>query len=506
MRMVGVFTRLFRWDGFVQQAISSVLEQTFADFTYYILVNEITRPHVEEYAKTDDRITVLEASERAQGFRSYYKALAEKHKYLITADGDDWLEKNCLQELVFCAEKNNLDMTLCGNSFVIGERVVSGVREVAEDKIMTEKEAWHELPVMYQFMRTLWGCLFRSSMLLKTETLPTSAEYGGYGGDTMTMFYLLSYSGKVGVVKGYLYNYRQGNASAASSTLKAGRIQSDAMLFHYVKNILEEKECGTEENIDFLYCIYLNAIKDTLRLVMAAGGEAKRESIRSVLENPLTTQLFEKEAAGSLIKYTGSTKSISAQLAEIILPIFECENSEGMKENYKIFSVLFPEYYGRITETLFGVITKDTKLLNALIQRNPEGVMIGFLGAFLNISEEDRERVRKLLLLFSSDVVTKSLFCSEKFICDNRYLLLLYFGKQYDKFFEVCSQKLEADPEEEHLILADLWIHLAASLENADLFVEGKIMRFNLLSLLGKETLARAEYEDLKEMGIRLEL
>ena len=59
-KRVGIFMQLYRNEPSMHKAIQSVLEQTYAEFKYYILVSAATKQAVMEYAEKDTRIVVLD--------------------------------------------------------------------------------------------------------------------------------------------------------------------------------------------------------------------------------------------------------------------------------------------------------------------------------------------------------------------------------------------------------------------------------------------------------------
>ena len=114
---VGVYTKIFRNEKSMQCMIDSVLLQTFKDFRFYIVVNNETVNVVKKYTTNDNRVTIILSETDNDDLQNYYLMISERHKYLFSIDGDDWLDYFCLEKMVSFANKNNLDITICGNYF-----------------------------------------------------------------------------------------------------------------------------------------------------------------------------------------------------------------------------------------------------------------------------------------------------------------------------------------------------------------------------------------------------
>ena len=81
--------RVYRNEPEMHKAIQSVLEQTYTNFKYYILVNDKTMEAVRKYQNQDNRIVMIQGKE-GEGFRTYAKYIAKENDYVTTIDADDW--------------------------------------------------------------------------------------------------------------------------------------------------------------------------------------------------------------------------------------------------------------------------------------------------------------------------------------------------------------------------------------------------------------------------------
>lgn len=107
---VSVVTPVYNTAEFIEQAIRSVLGQTYSNFEYIICNNHSTDQSGEiaaRYAAIDPRIRVVHPPNflpQAQNFNFALQQISPASRYTKMVLADDWLFPNCLQEMVARAE------------------------------------------------------------------------------------------------------------------------------------------------------------------------------------------------------------------------------------------------------------------------------------------------------------------------------------------------------------------------------------------------------------------
>ena len=107
---VSVVTPVYNTGEFIEQAIRSVLEQTYQNFEYIICDNHSTDGSGEiaaRYAALHPRIRVVRPPRflpQAQNFNFALQQISPDSRYTKIIQADDWLFPNCLQEMVTRAE------------------------------------------------------------------------------------------------------------------------------------------------------------------------------------------------------------------------------------------------------------------------------------------------------------------------------------------------------------------------------------------------------------------
>lgn len=110
--LVSVVTPVYNTGEYIEQAIRSVLDQTYRKFEYIICNNHSTDASGEiaaRYAALDPRIRIVQPPQflpQAQNFNFALQQISPDSRYTKMILADDWLFPNCLQEMVACAQSS----------------------------------------------------------------------------------------------------------------------------------------------------------------------------------------------------------------------------------------------------------------------------------------------------------------------------------------------------------------------------------------------------------------
>lgn len=104
-------------EAYLRHCIESLINQTFENIEI-ILVDDGSKDHspaiCDQYAEKDSRIIVIhKKNEGLSAARNTGYKHARK-KWLMFVDGDDWVEPNMCEKMVFAAEKYEVQLVMCG--------------------------------------------------------------------------------------------------------------------------------------------------------------------------------------------------------------------------------------------------------------------------------------------------------------------------------------------------------------------------------------------------------
>ena len=145
MPAVSVVIPVYNSEKYVEKCIQSVMAQTLPDLEIIIINDGSTDESgriLRELTQKDSRIVLLEQAN--QGVAAARNQGVEKAtgKYITFVDGDDYLQEDYIELMYNLAEKETLDMVICGLTYVDEggkelNRVVPGVYKRLENEEWT---------------------------------------------------------------------------------------------------------------------------------------------------------------------------------------------------------------------------------------------------------------------------------------------------------------------------------------------------------------------------------
>jgi len=276
MSSVMVYTQAYNAEKTVARTIESVLSQTHRDFAYHIVDNgslDSTGAIIKSFSGRDGRIIAVANAANGKwepgNFFPDVLARCDPGSFFCMVDADDEYKPDFLEKMLAFIEKNRLDFAVCGNDFVSSDNgSLLSVRALEHDLILEGESFGTQFPLYHQFTRTYWGKLFPVPLL--RDSVVNAYNYHSYGTDTLLAQGAFRRATRVGILAGSLHKYYL-NTQSASYHFDAKRVRGDRVLFDAAKDFLMAKAGSiSPQNEHFLYGVYLNAIRDTLRVLAAA--------------------------------------------------------------------------------------------------------------------------------------------------------------------------------------------------------------------------------------------
>lgn len=504
-KRVGIFMRVYRNEPDMHRAVKSVLDQTYKNWKYYILVNEKTKAEMSRYAEQDSRIVIMDG-QPVDGFSFHAKDIAnDGNDYVTTIDADDYYVDCYLEELVGFAEENHIDVTAISYEFIDESGKFLGDRKLDKNVVWRVEQTNQVLKYVYGFFRTIWGKLFSAEVIRKynQERLPNTDEYGGYGGDTLFTFNVLYEAEYVGIVAKVGYKYTISN-KGGTHKLNAGRLQSDVLLFRFVKEFLEKKSIYDENAAKMLFAVYGNAVNDTVCLLYEVNLPENETilALQNIMEHDLTKLLLLRNEAKTLIEIekTDFFKMLFTSLFMSNRCLITEETREGY---YRIYQAVCYAQKRVLNKEEFMVLSANKRAIYDFQIGDRARLCSVLLDAMRNQNEYVVSLFLGIIRKANEVVVLDEVLKDSSFVLCYGELVKNNILAENSLFFESLAalfQKEELPYEAEKLIC--WWNNYAAYIENIEQYILSNEMKVEYLAMIGKMEEAVNVFEELLKLGV----
>lgn len=197
---------VYNAQAYLQDAVSSVLTQSFKDFEL-ILINDGSTDQsgdlCRQMAAEDARVRYIEQENRGQAAVRNRGLKEATGTYIAFADSDDRCHPDLLKTLYETAEQSVVDIALCGY-FMQSDAAASPV--FAQEGVMDAQNLCERLPELKEknLIDPPWNKLYRADFLAQTGVLFPEGEIYE---DTDFNLKLLTFSPRVAVASQCLYYY-----------------------------------------------------------------------------------------------------------------------------------------------------------------------------------------------------------------------------------------------------------------------------------------------------------
>ena len=291
--MITVIMPVFNTKPYLEQAVESVLHQTYQDWEL-VLVDDGSSDGSEDmcdyYTKKDNRIRVIHQDNRGpSGARNTGMKYASG-EYIQFLDSDDWLYPDTLKISYETAVSSNSDMVIFdaqyeGDSFSWHEK--STIPDGTYDSlVILEKLAKPSIPPY------AWNKFCRTS-LYESISFPEGENWE----DVATTFYPVSRAKKIAVLGKPLYHYRQSPDAITKVAIKNGSVHKWRFLqyrkrYEFLKNNYPEIADVAKESV------FINGL---LYYSVCLRGENENKERGKILKF-LCSKEFDKSLEGKKLR------------------------------------------------------------------------------------------------------------------------------------------------------------------------------------------------------------
>jgi glycosyltransferase involved in cell wall biosynthesis len=255
--MISVIIPIYKSELYLEQAILSILGQRNVDIEL-ILVNDDSPDNSEEvcskYLLQDKRVKYIKQLNQGPAHAMNNGVRASSGEFIMFLDGDDWIDKNCLDEIISAQLNSNADIVFWNYIKEFGthsERVVPFCSEatIFEGKNLALLQRRvvglinDELYNISKFdqISSGWGKLYRRDLFDQDEYCLVGID-GKDNFDTELIIRLFAKSTKILFINRDFNHYRMYNINSLTKTYKGGLFAKQKHMFLSLFKFLEQNE------------------------------------------------------------------------------------------------------------------------------------------------------------------------------------------------------------------------------------------------------------------------
>lgn len=264
---VSIIIPLYKSEKYLRKLADSILNQTYHDLEV-IFIDDGSPDNsgiiADEYSKKDIRFKSFH-QKNAGTCAARNKGLSEATgEYIMFADGDDWLESDCVEYLVSILEGNNADMSMTDSIFTTRDRKQNDPDNV---RIWTNKEAVAGIINTFIIPVGPWNKLYKSK-IIKNDKISFSVAWFGEGLYFSAM--VAQASPRVAVGHRKVYNYRLNNPNSGCTKREVKNAISALNNIFYIKDQITLQSSEITEAFNWhIWTNYFNL----LTYIVGAKGE-----------------------------------------------------------------------------------------------------------------------------------------------------------------------------------------------------------------------------------------
>lgn len=220
MTKFSIITPFYNTEKYIEQCISSFLEQTLDDFEFILIDDGSTDNSfkiAQKYQKQDKRITLIKSENKGQGTQRNYALNLSKGEYVYFFDSDDWLlDKYSLEKIYKKIKKDNADILIFNGYKYFQETGKTNEYRHAdifyskfEDKPFTPYDSADTLLNINSFSTLK---IFKKDFLIENDIKYTDTKFIE---DSEFIVKAMLYAKKISTLNDFIANYRVHDESSS---------------------------------------------------------------------------------------------------------------------------------------------------------------------------------------------------------------------------------------------------------------------------------------------------
>ncbi len=241
---VSIIVPVYNGEAFIEEAIKSVVEQTYTDWELIIINDsstDTTEKIISEWCQKDTRISLIQNSNEKGLYGALNTGLSHaKGLYICRFDADDINEPTRLAEQVSFLDRN-LDIAVVGGYY----------KTFGANKPTVRKHPTSPVVLAWKFISNTYFC--HPSTMFRMSILKTVPEYPNVVCEDFAFFSKVMISYKGANIPKVLILYRE---HATNYSITKRELIKESVLNTYTENFLHYN--GSVKNADIFYQFHAN--------------------------------------------------------------------------------------------------------------------------------------------------------------------------------------------------------------------------------------------------------
>ena len=293
---------------FLDDCISSVLQQTFLDYELLLVDDGSTDCSLEiceKYASQDSRVRVFHKSNGGLVSARKYGLEKATGKYIVYLDGDDYLDGDCLHSFYNAIATNYPDIVCCNYYKAFRNKKEKIAIKKYPDCWTKENVIGTIFPSLIQdknatyFPTSLWGKAIKREILFSSQM--QVSDNISVGEDGACVIPCVCKSSSVVFIDQYLYCYRV-NDSSMTRIRRPLSYSFPLLVFNHLSSVVDTSKFNFEEQL------YRKTVHDLFNVSVSQFYSDERFSkVKKLIKKELLESTF--ASAINKAKFEGSIRA-----------------------------------------------------------------------------------------------------------------------------------------------------------------------------------------------------
>ena len=259
MSKVSVIMPVYNAEKYLNEAIESILKQTYTDFELLLINDQSTdnsKAICEEYSKKDNRIILLENNSEIHGPGPTRNIGLDNvtGEFIYFMDADDWIDECLLKCAVKRMQETNADIVQFGVIYERNDGKASGQYFWRGKKLLTKEEIKKDfLNIWKENRNSLWIYLFR-----REKVKSIRFENIIIGEDISYIMDALCNAEKIAYIPKALYHYRYVENSTSHRWIE-NTIECREIIWNHQRDFLNSFQ-GEHDKLAYAEVAYDNYV------------------------------------------------------------------------------------------------------------------------------------------------------------------------------------------------------------------------------------------------------